>query len=490
VSGGGVRGGRAAWRLRTYSGRTSAAAANALYRNSLLKGDTVLSVAFDRPTQLGWDADHALARGEVGRAGVPVSSIADVRTLFEGVPLARTDTSLTVNTAAAWLLSLVVAVAEEQRADPATLTGTTQNDVVDDLLLHGALVFPPGPSLRLAADLVVHAVRHLPRWVPVNLCAARLQDAGATPAQQVARTLANAAALLDTVRASGQVTEREMGLATARVSFLWGAGTRLVEEVAKLRAFAALWDGLCRDRYGIGDPAQRRFRYDLQIDPPALADAQRHRNSAPILLEMLVATLSSSVRARALQVPAWNEALGLPRPWDHRRAQRTHEFLVEQTDLPAHGDILAGSHVVEALTADLVEEARAEYRRVTQAGGALATVGPLRAGLARAYQPAGPVGADEGFLSVDPDNEDKQIARLEAFRASRDQAEVERALYALQVVAASEVNLLPASIAAARAGVTTGEWTGALREVFGAADPGDGLVPYRTPTISTAGTAT
>jgi (2R)-ethylmalonyl-CoA mutase len=493
------------WLMRTYSGHSSAKASNELYRTNLAKGQTGLSVAFDLPTQTGYDADHILARGEVGKVGVPISSITDMRALFDGIPLGEMNTSMTINATAPWLLALYVAVADEQGVDPATLKGTTQNDIIKEYLSRGTYVFPPGPSLRLTSDLIVYTVEHIPAWNPINICSYHLQEVGATPVQEVAYALANATAVLDTVRDSGQVPPDRFPEVVGRISFFVNAGIRFVQEIAKLRAFAELWDELCRERYGVTDDKLRRFRYGVQVNSLGLTEAQPENNIARILLEMLGVTLSKSARARAIQLPAWNEALGLPRPWDQQLSLRMQQILAYETDLLAHGDLFDGSHVMRELQAEVVEGARAEYRKVLELGGAVQAVEYMKAslvasnaerlrriesgeqtvvGLNRFTETAtSPLvtETDAGFLEIDPGSEAEQVERVEAVRATRDSNAVRDALDDLRRAAESGDNVLPASIAAARAGVTTGEWAHALREVFG---------EYRGPTgVGAQGTA-
>jgi (2R)-ethylmalonyl-CoA mutase len=480
-----------AWLIRTYSGHSSAKASNELYRTNLAKGQTGLSVAFDLPTQTGYDADHPLARGEVGKVGVPVTSIEDMRTLFDGIPLGRTNTSMTINATAAWLLALYVGVAGEQGAERRSLAGTTQNDILKEYLSRGTYVFPPEPSMRLTTDVIAYAVREIPRWNPINVCSYHLQEVGATPEQEVAFTLANATAVLDAVRASGQVSEQGFAAVVGRISFFVNAGIRFVTEVAKLRAFAALWDELCRTRYGVTDPQLRRFRYGVQVNSLGLTEAQPENNVARILLEMLAVTLSRDVRARAIQLPAWNEALGLPRPWDQQLSLRMQQVLAYETDLLEHGDLFEGSKVMEDLVDRIAEGAREEYARVLEVGGALAAVEHMKAALVRSNaerlariesgeqvvvgvnrftgtEPSPLLGGpDGGFMKVAASSEVEQVERLEAFRARRDARAAAAALDALRRAVEAGENLMPASIDAARAGVTTGEWAGALREVFG-----------------------
>jgi (2R)-ethylmalonyl-CoA mutase len=477
--------------MRTYSGHSSARASNELYRRNLAKGQTGLSVAFDLPTQTGYDADHPLARGEVGKVGVPVCSIQDLRTLFEELPLARMNTSMTINATAAWLLALYVGVAREQGADPTLLAGTTQNDIIKEYLSRGTYVFPPRQSMRLVSDIVAYTVRAMPRWNPVNVCSYHLQEVGATPVQEIAYALATATAVLDSVRASRQMPDSEFATVVGRISFFCNAGIRFVEEVAKLRAFAELWDELCRTRYGVQDPKLRRFRYGVQVNSLGLTEAQPENNIARILFEMLAVTLSKGARARAIQLPAWNEALGLPRPWDQQLSLRMQQVLAYETDLLEHGDLFDGSTVMAALTEEIADGARAEYGRVLDLGGAVEAVEYMKTALVasnterlrrvesgeqtvvgvNAFRETEPspllAGGDAGFLRIDPAGEAEQIERLEAFRASRDAAAVHRCLADLRRAANAGDNVMPASIAAALAGATTGEWADTLREVFG-----------------------
>ncbi|MFP4150170.1 MAG: methylmalonyl-CoA mutase family protein [Nitriliruptoraceae bacterium] len=476
--------------MRTYSGHSSAAASNALYRTNLAKGQTGLSVAFDLPTQTGYDADHVLARGEVGKVGVPISHLGDMRQLFEDIPLERMNTSMTINATAMWLLALYLAVAEEQGADTATLAGTTQNDILKEYLSRGTYAFPPEPSMRLTTDLIAYTVLHVPRWNPINICSYHLQEAGATPVQELAFALANAIAVLDAVRDSGQIPPERFGEVVARLSFFVNAGIRFVEEVAKMRAFVELWQRVCRDRYGVTDPKQTRFRYGVQVNSLGLTEQQPENNITRILIEMLGVTLSRDARARAVQLPAWNEALGLPRPWDQQLSLRMQQVLAYETDLLEHPDLFAGSHVMEAKVAALVEGATELLDEVLAHGGALQAVPLMKAELVRSNaerlrrieagdqtvvgvnafttaEPSPLVDEEGGILTVDPAAEEEQRARLEAWRTARDEAAVETALARLRADAAGDTNLMPASIACAKAGVTTGEWAGVLREVFG-----------------------
>ena len=493
------------WLMRTYSGHSSAKASNELYRTNLAKGQTGLSVAFDLPTQTGYDADHVLARGEVGKVGVPINSIADMRALFEGIPLGEMNTSMTINATAPWLLALYVAVATEQGADTTALAGTTQNDIIKEYLSRGTYVFPPGPSLRLTADMIAYTVREIPKWNPVNVCSYHLQEAGATPVQEVAYALATATAILDEVRGAGQIAEADFGQVVGRVSFFVNAGIRFVDEIAKLRAFGRLWAQLCEQRYGVTDPKLARFRYGVQVNSLGLTEAQPENNITRILIEMLAVTLSKDARARAVQLPAWNEALGLPRPWDQQLSLRMQQILAFETDLLEHGDLFNGSRVMESLTDEIAEGAHAEYDKVLELGGAVEAVDYMKTELVRsnaerlrriesgdqtvvgvnAYTQTEPSpltgGVDSGFLKVDPGSEAEQVERLEAFRAEREGSAVAAALATLREAASGRANIMPASIAAARAGVTTGEWTDVLREVFG---------EYRAPTGISGATGT
>jgi (2R)-ethylmalonyl-CoA mutase len=503
------------WVMRTYAGHSSATASNALYRKNLAKGQTGLSVAFDLPTQTGYDADHVLARGEVGKVGVPVSHIGDMRQLFDGIPLAEANTSMTINAPAMWLLALYVQVAKEQAAAEgrdedevlAKLTGTTQNDIIKEYLSRGTYIFPPGPSLRLITDMIAWTVHHVPKWNPINICSYHLQEAGATPTQEVAYAMCTAIAVLDAVRDSGQVTADDMAKVVSRISFFVNAGVRFVEEMCKMRAFVQLWDELCRDRYGVTDAKARRFRYGVQVNSLGLTEAQPENNVQRIVLEMLAVTLSRDARARAVQLPAWNEALGLPRPWDQQWALRMQQVLAFETDLLEYEDIFAGSTVIEARVGEIVSGAREEIARVQEMGGAVAAVesgymkGELVASLGeyrRALEDGervlvgvnkfdttepSPLQAEGAahIESVDPAVEKQAIAALERWRAERSSADVDAALERLRAVAATSENLFEATLACTSAGVTTGEWAGALREVFG---------EYRAPTgVSATGSA-
>lgn len=481
------------WLMRTYAGHSTAEASNALYRNNLAKGQTGLSVAFDLPTQTGYDPDHVLARGEVGRVGVPVSHLGDMRRLFQDIPLDKMNTSMTINATAMWLLALYQVVAEEQGADSDQLQGTTQNDIVKEYLSRGTHVFPPVPSLRLTTDMITYTVARVPRWNPINICSYHLQEAGATPVQEIAYAMSTAIAVLDAVRDSGQVPAERFGDVVARISFFVNAGVRFVEEMCKMRAFGRIWDQVTRERYGVGDEKQRRFRYGVQVNSLGLTEAQPENNVQRIVLEMLGVTLSKDARARAVQLPAWNEALGLPRPWDQQWSLRIQQVLALESDLLEYEDIFAGSHVVEAKVASLVEDSLAEMARIEDMGGAMAAVesGYLKSRLVsshaerRARIESGeerivgvncfeatepnPLTADldTAIMTVDPANEARVVAALHAWRAGRDDARVSESLAELKRTAAGTGNLMAATVRCARAGVTTGEWSWALRDVFG-----------------------
>jgi (2R)-ethylmalonyl-CoA mutase len=487
------------WVMRTYAGHSSPKESNALYRNNLSKGQTGLSVAFDLPTQTGYDPDDELARGEVGKVGVPVTHLGDMRALFDGIPLAEMNTSMTINATAMWLLALYQAVAEEQGADPSQLAGTTQNDIIKEYLSRGTYVFPPGPSLRLITDMVAYTVTEIPKWNPINICSYHLQEAGATPVQEISYSLCTAIAVLDAVKAAGQVPEERFGEVCARISFFVNAGVRFVEEMCKMRAFTQLWDQLLQERYGVQDPKHRRFRYGVQVNSLGLTEAQPENNVQRIVLEMLGVTLSKDARARAVQLPAWNEALGLPRPWDQQWSLRLQQVLAFETDLLEHGDLFEGSVVVEAKVSALMAEVRAEVDKVQDMGGAVAAVesGYMKSALVASHAErrrrieAGedivvgvntftttepnPLLADVGgaIMTVDPEVEQHAIEAVRAWRAARDAGAVDEALRGLRDAAKTDVNLMPATVVCARAGVTTGEWAGALREVFG---------EYRAPT--------
>jgi ethylmalonyl-CoA mutase len=486
------------WLMRTYAGHSSARESNALFRRNLAKGQTGLSVAFDLPTQTGYDADHVLARGEVGRVGVPVGHLGDMRALFDGIALERTNTSMTINATAMWLLALYQVVAEEQGADIARLTGTTQNDIIKEYLARGTYIFPPEPSVRLTTDLIAYTVARMPKWNPINVCSYHLQEAGATPVQEIAYALCTAMTVLDAVR--GRVPAEQMGEVVGRISFFVNAGVRFVEEMCKMRAFARLWDKITRERYGIADPARRRFRYGVQVNSLGLTEAQPENNVQRIVLEMLAVTLSRDARARAIQLPAWNEALGLPRPVDQQWSLRIQQVLAYESDLLEYGDLFEGSPVVETKTVELVAGAEAEMAEVDALGGMVPAVesGHLKARLVAAhaarrariesgqdqvvgincFQATEPspltADTDASVHHVDPAYEAAVRADLAEWCQRRDQAGVLAALGRLRADAARPgVNLMDATLACARAGVTTGEWSFALREVFG---------EYRAPT--------
>jgi (2R)-ethylmalonyl-CoA mutase len=487
------------WLMRTYAGHSSAAASNALYRKNLAKGQTGLSVAFDLPTQTGYDPDHVLAKGEVGRVGVPVSHLGDMRALFDGIPLERTNTSMTINATAMWLLAMYQVVAEEQGADIAKLTGTTQNDIIKEYLSRGTHVFPPGPSIRLTTDMIAYTVANIPKWNPINICSYHLQEAGATPVQELAFAMCTAIAVLDAVRDSGQVAPEQMGEVVARISFFVNAGVRFVEEMCKLRAFGRIWDTVTRERYGITDAKQRRFRYGVQVNSLGLTEAQPENNVQRIVLEMLAVTLSKDARARAVQLPAWNEALGLPRPWDQQWSLRIQQVLAYESDLLEYGDLFEGSIVVEGKVQQLVAGATAEIEKVLAMGGVTPAVetGYLKAALVGSHaerrariesgedkvvgvncfettEPS-PLTADldTAIMQVDPDSERAVVEAFGDWLAGRDEAAAKTALDELKRVAGTGANLMAATLDCVRAGVTTGEWSFALREVFG---------EYRAPT--------
>ncbi|AXG58014.1 coenzyme B12-dependent mutase [Streptomyces lincolnensis] len=484
--------------MRTYAGHSTAEASNELYRRNLAKGQTGLSVAFDLPTQTGYDSDHVLARGEVGRVGVPIAHLGDMRRLFQDIPLEQMNTSMTINATAMWLLALYQVVAEEQGADITQLQGTTQNDIVKEYLSRGTHVFPPGPSLRLTTDMIAYTVSHLPKWNPINICSYHLQEAGATPVQEIAYAMSTAIAVLDAVRDSGQVPQERMGDVVARLSFFVNAGVRFVEEMCKMRAFGRIWDSITRERYGIENPKQRRFRYGVQVNSLGLTEAQPENNVQRIVLEMLAVTLSKDARARAVQLPAWNEALGLPRPWDQQWSLRIQQVLAYESDLLEYEDIFEGSKVIEAKVAGLVEESLAEIDRIQEMGGAMAAVesGYLKSQLVASHAvrrgriesgqekivgvnifegtEPNPLTADldTAIQTVDPAVEARVIASLQQWRDSRYQPPFNhprpcKALEKLKEAARGTGNLMEATLECARAGATTGEWAGALREVFG-----------------------
>ncbi|MGH7270892.1 MAG: methylmalonyl-CoA mutase family protein, partial [Polyangiaceae bacterium] len=497
------------WIMRTYSGHSSASASNSLFRGNLAKGQTGLSIAFDLPTQLGYDPDHPLARGEVGKVGVPISHLGDMRALLEGIPLPTMNTSMTINATAPWLFALYIALAEERGVSPSVLQGTIQNDIIKEYLSRGTYIFPPAESLRLTRDTIVYAVKSVPGWNPMNLCSYHLQEAGATPVQEVAYTLSTAIAVLDGVRDAGQLSPGEMTAVFSRLSFFVNAGMRFVEEVCKLRAMSRLWERLGRERYGVADPKALRFRYGVQVNSLGLTEAQPENNVYRILIEMLSVTLSKDVRARAVQLPAWNEALGLPRPWDQQWSLRCQQVLAHETDLLDHPDIFEGSLVIEKRTDEIVNAAWAEVEEVTRLGGAIACVqsGYIKERLVESNahrvreieegvrkvvgvncytegEPSPLLASGNGtagaILALDPAAEAAQVAAIHAWRAGRDAGAAVRALDALKRGLALGENVMPLSIAAAKAGITTGEWGGALREVFG---------EYRAPTGVVRGSA-
>jgi (2R)-ethylmalonyl-CoA mutase len=484
------------WLFRTYAGHSTAAKSNALYRQNLAKGQTGLSVAFDLPTQTGYDSDHVLAKGEVGKVGVPIAHLGDMRTLFDAIPLDQMNTSMTINATAAWLLALYVATAEAQGADVAKLQGTVQNDIIKEYLSRGTYIFPPEPSLRLISDVVAYTYDAVPKWNPMNVCSYHLQEAGATPEQELAFALATATAVLDTVKARGAVSDADFAGAVSRISFFVNAGIRFVTELCKMRAFVDLWDEICETRYGVTDPKLRRFRYGVQVNSLGLTEQQPENNVYRILLEALAVTLSKKARCRALQLPAWNEALGLPRPWDQQWSLRLQQVLAYETDLLDYDDLFDGNPAVERKVAALKDGARAELARIDEMGGAVAAIDYMKGRLVESNtarlraietgetvvvgvnrftttEPSPLTAGDGGIMVVDPAVEAEQVGRLKAWREARDPAAVAAALAALKAAAQEGRSVMPASIAAAKAGVTTGEWGQAMREVFG---------EYRAPT--------
>jgi (2R)-ethylmalonyl-CoA mutase len=490
----------APWIFRTYAGFATPAATNARFKQNLLKGQTGLSVAFDLPTQTGYDSDAEMARGEVGRVGVPICHLGDMRSLLDGIPLEQMNTSMTINATAVWLLALYASVADEQGASRSLLAGTTQNDILKEFLSRGTYIFPPVPSLRLTADLITWALRHVPKWNPINVCSYHLQEAGADPSIEVAYTLANAICVLDAVRATGRVGEQDFPPLVGRISFFCNAGIRFVEEMCKMRAFGRLWDRICRERYGVENPKLRRFRYGVQVNSLGLTSRQPENNAYRILLEMLAVTLSSDARARAIQLPAWNEALGLPRAWDQQWSLRAQQVLATETDLLEHEDLFDGSRVVAEIVARIEAEGWEELQRVLDMGGSVEAIGYMKERLVEklaerlreiesgarpvvgvnAYTEGEPSPLAEGIGEgidaverVEQATEDEQIERLAAWRRARGGKVVAEALDALRQAASGTDDLVPASIDCAKAGVTTGEWASALREVFG---------EYRAPT--------
>jgi len=494
--------------MRTYSGHSTAKASNELYRTNLAKGQTGLSIAFDLPTQTGYDPDDPHSRGEVGKVGVPVAHLGHMQQLLDGIPVGEMNTSMTINAPAAWLLGLYVANAEDQGVDSHDLRGTTQNDIVKEYLSRGTYIFPPDPSKRLIVDMIAFCADRIPKWNPMNVCSYHLQEAGATPVQEIAYSLATAIDVLDAVQASGQVPEDRFPAVFASISFFVNAGIRFIEEMCKMRAFTEMWDRIGQDRYGITDPKARRFRYGVQVNSLGLTEAQPENNVQRIVLEMLGVTLSKDARARSLQLPAWNEALGLPTPWDQQWSLRIQQVLAEETDLLEYGDLFDGSPVVEAKTRELIDGAQAELDEVLAMGGAFAAIEELKGRLVRSHTERlrrlesgeltvvgvnkytetapSPLEGEENILKVDAGVQDELVADVRAWRDQRDADAVERALDELRRCAKDGTNVMPATIALAHAGGTTGEWAGALREVFG---------EYRAPTgvaaaAGTAGTTT
>jgi (2R)-ethylmalonyl-CoA mutase len=486
------------WIFRTYAGHSTARDSNALYRKNLAKGQTGLSVAFDLPTQTGYDSDHTLAKGEVGKVGVPISHLGDMRTLFVHIPLGAMNTSMTINATAAWLLALYVALADEQGVARSTLQGTTQNDIIKEYLSRGTHVFPPAPSMRLTKDVILFTTREMPKWNPINVCSYHLQEAGATPVQELAFALATAIAVLDTVQTSGAVEAGAFGEVVGHISFFVNAGLRFITELCKMRAFAELWDEITAERYGVNDPKQRLFRYGVQVNSLGLTEQQPENNVTRILIEMLAVTLSKNARARAVQLPAWNEALGLPRPWDQQWSLRMQQILAYETDLLEYGDIFDGSPAIAAKVEGLKREAKEELAHIAALGGAVAAVeqGYMKHQLVESNtrrleaiergeqtvvgvnrfvesEPSPLAGAADAIVTVSPQAEVEQIERLKAWRSTRDQKAVAAALKELRAAARENRNIMPASIDCAKAGVTTGEWGFALRESFG---------EYRAPT--------
>jgi (2R)-ethylmalonyl-CoA mutase len=482
------------WLFRTYAGHSTAEASNALYRNNLSKGQTGLSVAFDLPTQTGYDSDHPLSAGEVGKVGVPIAHLGDMRRLFADIPLDQMNTSMTINATAPWMLALYIAVAEEQGADIAALNGTVQNDIIKEYLSRGTYICPPKPSLRMITDVASYTREHLPKWNPMNICSYHLQEAGATPEQELAFALATACAVLDDLKT--KVAPTEFPNMVGRISFFVNAGIRFVTELCKMRAFVDLWDEICTDRYGITDPKYRRFRYGVQVNSLGLTEPQPENNVYRILIEMLAVTLSKNARARAVQLPAWNEALGLPRPWDQQWSLRMQQILAYETDLLEYDDLFDGNPAIDRKVASLIDGARAELAQIDAMGGAVAAIEYMKGRLVEANaeriakieskettvvgvnrftttEPSPLTTGDGSIMQSDPKAEANQIARLHAWRSNRDATAVDAALTALRRDAQSGVNIMPATIMAARAGATTGEWGAVIRAAFG---------EYRAPT--------
>ncbi len=487
------------WVMRTYAGHSSAAESNALYRRNLAKGQTGLSVAFDLPTQTGYDPDHVLSRGEVGKVGVPIPHLGAMRRLFQDIPLGEMNTSMTINATAMWLLSMYQVAAEEQGVDADSLAGTTQNDIIKEYLSRGTYVFPPEASMRLTTDMIAYTVNNIPKWNPLNISSYHLQEAGATPVQELAFSLSTAIAVLDAVKDSGQVPDDKFEKVVGRISFFVNSGVRFVEEMCKMRAFTALWEEITRERYGVTEEKMRRFRYGVQVNSLGLTEAQPENNVQRIVLEMLGVTLSKRARARAVQLPAWNEALGLPRPWDQQWSLRLQQVLAFESDLLEYEDIFDGSHVIEAKVNELIEGAKAEIDRVQAMGGAVAAVesgymkqalvsshaerrarienGEIKVVGVNSYTETEPSplteDLDAAIMVADPQAEANAVADVQQWRSQRDQQVVDEALARVQSVAKTDENLMEATLAAVRAGATVGEWSGALREVFG---------EYRAPT--------
>ncbi|WP_322890236.1 MULTISPECIES: protein meaA [unclassified Yoonia] len=482
------------WLFRTYAGHSTAAASNALYRGNLAKGQTGLSVAFDLPTQTGYDSDHILAKGEVGKVGVPVAHLGDMRMLFADIPLDQMNTSMTINATAPWLLALYIAVAEEQGADVSALQGTVQNDIIKEYLSRGTYICPPEPSLRMITDVAAYTREHLPKWNPMNVCSYHLQEAGATPEEELAFALATATAVLDDLR--GKVPAEHFPEMVGRISFFVNAGIRFVTELCKMRAFVELWDEICATRYGVEDAKYRRFRYGVQVNSLGLTEQQPENNVYRILLETLAVTLSKNARARAVQLPAWNEALGLPRPWDQQWSLRMQQILAYETDLLEFDDLFDGNPAIDRKVAELKEGARAELAQIDGMGGAVNAIGYMKSRLVesnaariagiesgattvvgvnkwQAGEPSPLTAGDDAIMIADPEAEADQLARLAAWKAARDPGQVRDALAGLRDAAKSDTNIMIPSIACARAGVTTGEWADVIRAVFG---------QYRAPT--------
>ena len=476
------------WLFRTYAGHSTAKASNALYRGNLAKGQTGLSVAFDLPTQTGYDSDHELSKGEVGKVGVPVAHLGDMRMLFDDIPLEQMNTSMTINATAPWLLALYIAVAEEQGADVSKLQGTVQNDIIKEYLSRGTYICPPKPSLRMITDVAAYTRQHLPKWNPMNVCSYHLQEAGATPEQELAFALATATAVLDDLK--GKVSDADFPAMVGRISFFVNAGIRFVTELCKMRAFTELWDEICRERYGVEEAKYRRFRYGVQVNSLGLTEPQPENNVYRILIEMLAVTLSKNARARAVQLPAWNEALGLPRPWDQQWSLRMQQILAYETDLLEYGDLFDGNPAVTAKVEELKDGARSELAQIDAMGGAVAAIEYMKSRLVESNaerigqietgdtivvgvnrwtegEPSPLTSGPEAIMVADPEAEADQIARLNAWRADRDSAAVDAALAKVRQAAATGENIMPASIEAAKAGATTGEWGDVVRNAFG-----------------------